>query len=396
LSKVHTQDEIEKFYLDKGYKVLSKYVDNKTPIDILELKTGYMFESYYNHFKNGEVRTPFGFKNKKFQEYNIKLFLKNKNPNIKFISIEKKRIKSKTRNIATLECSCGNKFKKEWTHVMHDKRLLCPTCAKNEQTKKKRAERDSDAIKKIESLGYHFEEYPEHIFGNELVEVVQNKTGYKVMVTATQLERRKQNNIFSEDTNKHNLLYNINKYIENNDLDCEAIRIAEEKEKSSGKLSWIEMRCSCGRLFYVTSNPSKLKRCNARCSFCNQSVSIDERKVKDFLDELNIKYKMQYTFNSCRNKKPLPFDFHLTDYDCLIEVDGEQHFEIVRFGGISEERAKENFEKQKIKDKIKNDFCEKNNIPLLRIPYWEFDNEEETYKQIILDFIKPFKINDLE
>jgi AraC-like DNA-binding protein len=117
--------------------------------------------------------------------------------------------------------------------VIYDAGFNCPQTYY--RAKKKRAERDSDAIKKIESLGYHFEEYPEHIFGNELVEVVQNKTGYKVMVTATQLERRKQNNIFSEDTNKHNLLYNINKYIENNDLDCEAIRIAEEKEKSSGK-----------------------------------------------------------------------------------------------------------------------------------------------------------------
>ena len=390
-----TQEEIEKFYLDRGYKVLSKYKDNQTPIDVIEIKTGYMFQSAYSHFKNGEIREPFGHRNKKFQKYNIELFLKNNHPNIKFVSIEKQKKNGKTRNICTLECACGNKFTKEWTHVMHDKRLLCPTCARNEQTKKKREERDSDAIKKIESFGYHFEEYPKHIFGNELVEVIQNKTGYKVMVTATQLEHRKQNNVFSEDTNKHNLLYNINKYIENNDFDCEAIRIAEEKEKCGGKLSWIEMRCSCGRLFYITSNPSKLKRCGGKCSFCNQSISINERKVKDFLDGLNIKYKMQYTFNSCRNKKPLHFDFHLDDYDILIEIDGEQHFEAVRFGGISEDKAIENFKKQQLKDKIKDDFCKKNHIPLLRIPYWEFNNEE-TYKQIILNFIKPFKSNELE
>lgn len=35
-------------------------------------------------------------------------------------------------------------------------------------------------------------------------------------------------------------------------------------------------------------------------------------------------------------------------------------------------------------DMIKNTYCEINNIPLLRIPYWESNNIE----QIILDYIK--------
>jgi hypothetical protein len=110
--------------------------------------------------------------------------------------------------------------------------------------------------------------------------------------------------------------------------------------------------------------------------------------------EGDINYKKEYTFNSCKDHKPLPFDFYLTKYDCLIEIDGEQHFEVVRFGGISEDKAQKNFENQKYRDKIKNDFCKDNNIPLLRIPYWEF--QSDNYKQIFLNFIKPFKINDLE
>lgn len=32
------------------------------------------------------------------------------------------------------------------------------------------------------------------------------------------------------------------------------------------------------------------------------------------------------------------------------------------------------FKLTQIRDKIKNKFCEENNINLLRIPYWELDN----------------------
>ena len=38
-------------------------------------------------------------------------------------------------------------------------------------------------------------------------------------------------------------------------------------------------------------------------------------------------------------------------------------------------------------DKIKNDYCQKYNIPLLRIPYWDIKNSDN-YKQIISNFLK--------
>ena len=57
----------------------------------------------------------------------------------------------------------------------------------------------------------------------------------------------------------------------------------------------------------------------------------------------------------------------------LIEVDGERHY-------------KEYFTQLRKYDKIKDYFCVSNNIPLLRIPYWEFD-EQETYKRSIDSFI---------
>lgn len=47
----------------------------------------------------------------------------------------------------------------------------------------------------------------------------------------------------------------------------------------------------------------------------------------------------------------------------IIEFDGKQHFNI---GGWNDNKALEkNFEH----DKLKNEYCLKNNIPLIRIPY---------------------------
>ena len=42
----------------------------------------------------------------------------------------------------------------------------------------------------------------------------------------------------------------------------------------------------------------------------------------------------------------------------------------------SESELMENFEKIQYHDKIKTDFCNSHDIPLIRIPYWERDNLE--------------------
>lgn len=386
----YTQEEIENFYLEKGYKVLSEYKGTHEPIDILEIKTGYMFESTFVHFKKGEVREPFGYRNKKFQEYNIKLHLKNNHPNIEFISVEKQHKSGKTRNILTLRCECGKIFTKEWSHIMHDKRLLCSECAKKAQTKDKREKLENDYIKLIKSLGYSFEEKPKRIVAGEPITVIQNKTGYKVKIDVRDIKHKTKDIIFSDYSNRENLIHNLNVYLRNNDMECKALRITDKV--SSDNRTIIEYQCECGRLFYTTAH--KVKKKLGRCNYCNQIISKNERCMEVFLKSLNINYKKQYKFNSCKDHRALPFDFHLTDYDCLIEIDGEQHYEPVRFNGLSQEEAQEKFKTQQKRDKIKDDFCRNNNIPLLRIPYWEFQNDN--YKQIFLNFIKPFKINDLE
>lgn len=44
-------------------------------------------------------------------------------------------------------------------------------------------------------------------------------------------------------------------------------------------------------------------------------------------------------------------------------------------------------EKQKRYDKMKDNYCKMNNIELLRIPYWEFDNVENILDLYLNNYI---------
>ena len=95
-----------------------------------------------------------------------------------------------------------------------------------------------------------------------------------------------------------------------------------------------------------------------------------------------VTYEQQKTFDDCYYKSKLPFDFYIKEKECCIEVQGEQHFRPVKFGGMSLKKAKKNFEKQKKRDKIKKDFCNRNNIKLIELSYEEI---RTTDKNILKD-----------
>ena len=97
--------------------------------------------------------------------------------------------------------------------------------------------------------------------------------------------------------------------------------------------------------------------------------SVGENLIECWLNKNSIKYETQKTFNECKNKKKLRYDFYLPNQNILIEYDGRQHFEPVKsFGGDI------GFKNQMIHDKIKNDYALSNGFNLLRIPYTERNN----------------------
>jgi very-short-patch-repair endonuclease len=103
------------------------------------------------------------------------------------------------------------------------------------------------------------------------------------------------------------------------------------------------------------------------CPNCSESRG--EKEIAKYLDKNEISYYRQHKFSDCKNIFLLPFDFYLPKYRTVIEFDGIQHYEPLKFfGGVNY------FEKLKNNDKIKNDYCEDNYINLIRIRYDQIDD----------------------
>lgn len=111
------------------------------------------------------------------------------------------------------------------------------------------------------------------------------------------------------------------------------------------------------------------------CPNCKNSKG--ENKIITFFKKYNIPFLKEYKFKTCKNKRPLPFDFYLPDYNLLIEFDGLQHFKPI-FGSKAFSDIKRN-------DDIKNTFCKNKNIKLLRIPYVDIDKINNILANIILN-----------
>lgn len=130
----------------------------------------------------------------------------------------------------------------------------------------------------------------------------------------------------------------------------------------------IMVKHECGEVFKRT--PKKLLA-HGGCPKCGQSRG--EMMVQRWFVDKGIEFERQYRISECRNINPLPFDFKAVSKPSgemvLIEIDGQQHFNSSNFWGRDKETA---FAKLLKNDSIKNEFCLKNGIKLLRLPYWWF------------------------
>lgn len=129
-------------------------------------------------------------------------------------------------------------------------------------------------------------------------------------------------------------------------------------------------KCDCGNIIYVANK--HLKTGHTRSCGCIK-LSYGAEKIKNLLNKNNIPFIQEYTFSDLYSPKncKLRFDFAIFQnqklYE-LIEFDGLQHFQPA--SGYYEGK----FLQIQRYDKIKNNYCKKHNIKLIRIPYTEINN----------------------
>lgn len=140
---------------------------------------------------------------------------------------------------------------------------------------------------------------------------------------------------------------------------------------------WSLCQCDCGSKPIEVKNNMLQSGLKKSCG-CLQSQG--EFVIEQILKNNNIQYIKEYSFQDLKVKNFLRFDFAIFENNqlsYLIEFDGKQHFT----GPEAKWKNSHSLEKIQEYDKIKNDYCKKNNILLKRIPYT--DLKELTYENII-------------
>lgn len=150
----------------------------------------------------------------------------------------------------------------------------------------------------------------------------------------------------------------------------------------SYKNEYTPIECVCNMCGRHWSTEARVLLMGCGCPSCKMSKG--ELSVKDTLIKMGVEYEREYKYKDCRYKGVLEFDFYLPKYNAIIEYDGEYHYMPIKYSTKPEYDDHENFERAKKVDEIKNNYCKMHGIPLLRIPYWEYENIE----MIVMDFIK--------
>ena len=145
-----------------------------------------------------------------------------------------------------------------------------------------------------------------------------------------------------------------------------------KRDSTKNKIFWI-CQCECGNI--VSVHGSSLKTGHTKSCGCLKSKG--EVSIENILKELQLRYIKQYTIKDEPVNK-LRFDFAIIDNQskilCLIEYQGIQHYNCVDYFG-----GQEGFEKQQHRDNLKRQYCKENNIKLIEIPYWDYDNLNKDY-----------------
>lgn len=136
----------------------------------------------------------------------------------------------------------------------------------------------------------------------------------------------------------------------------------------SGRM--VKWKCNVCGYKWTTSVAHRTKD-NSGCPVCANKMSKAEKEIITILNNNHINFIQEKCFLDCKDERVLPFDFYLPDYNIVIEYDGEQHFNPIPFHKMSEEQAKYQLKTTQKHDEIKNEYCKKNNIDIIRIPYWE-------------------------
>lgn len=267
------------------------------------------------------------------------------------------------------ECSCGNKSFVNTGNLNNGHITSCWECGHYKTGKHKRKDLVGQRFGKLIVLEMI---YPDRKISNTVYCKCQCDCGNIVMIPQSS---------FSQDI-KTQSCGCLRKEVVSNKLRksvvgqrfCSLTVIEEYYYQDVTKPPELKCVCDCGNMKILP----KRDVCSGHTSSCGcMRTSSLERNVESILNSLNCNYKKEYMFDDCKYINKLKFDFVIFDKENnitqIIETDGKQHYEANDYFG-----GEEQFKIVQLRDKIKNEYCKTNNIPLLRLPYYLSKEEMET------------------
>lgn len=273
-----------------------------------------------------------------------------------------------------IKCKCGNEFITTYSNFVYNKKRQCNECGleikkqkftKNYSDIKIFIEKEIKEWKVLKLLSFDYKNSHTKL-------IIQDSEGYKYYLSYSTIYANYINkrNIDRFNTNNPYTIYNIKLWLKLKNINYELLSDIYTNAKENNLL-W---KCPNNHIFSMSwNNFMKGKRCGE----CLDSKG--EARIKEYLTKNNISFKREFKIKECKNKKILPFDFAIfndnnkTILKLLIEYDGEQHYNKTGWDTKNDNKLL----RTKKNDEIRNNYCKNNNIKLLRIPYWEYDNIEK-------------------
>ena len=366
-----TYEEVVEYMKNINLTVVSKeFKGVNSKIDFYDL-SGYFYSCVFANIKNGQSFAPFH-KSNPYSIQNIILWLNLNNKNFSLVSnvYEKnnKKLNFKCNNV-----ECGEIFDNTWNDIQ--KGQNCPFC-------------NGQRVNYFNCLATNYpnleKEWDYEKNGNITPYNIRSMSNSYVYWKCC--EGHSWNAQISARTRGTNCPYCSNKVasIKNNLSINNLLLIDWDYNKniklpinytlnSSKKVFW---ECNkCGHSWEASIKNRNLNK--SGCPKCNQSKG--ESEIESYLIKNNIFYIPQKEYDNLIGVRSgnLSYDFYLPDYNILIEYQGQFHDGSVKF------QSQEDFDRQKEHDKRKLNYSILNNITLIEIWYWDFENIESILNKLI-------------
>lgn len=280
-----------------------------------------------------------------------------------------------TKEKMLIKCwHCGKTFKQSFQSFRNSKHKACKKCAYY-LLARERSKTTEEFKREVYSLeGDNYEVLGEYFNAKTKIKMKHKECGYEYYVTPRAFLEQGNRCVKCGEYKKMPHEVFLEKVY---NLVGDEYTVLEEYKTSMDKINIKHNKCR--NVWFTTPNNFLA---GTRCPYCQRSTG--EEKIAKVLENNKIKYNEQQTFDNCKYINPLFFDFYLPEHNLCIEFDGRHHFELCGFGEKDKNKIIKKFNNIKKRDQIKNKYCKDNDIKLLRIPYWDFDNIENIINEQIL------------